>query len=214
MEDPIELRNWQISTRNDSIMCKKGDSRIRIPFMDTESCVWTNVLALDRSVLRLGIILTFALGIGLIVLAIYYYLKVRALDVMTKEKEYVIVGKSEKLQEIKDKIDEYRGKHGRAEDLKADKLLDSGDERIYDIVDEAMDEREGTLYGDIKACMRCGCPRVGPASVSEGGVPGVFELEGQYVCKNCGYVGTPLVFTNVKEYEEYVESLKNKESSD
>lgn len=60
--------------------------------------------------------------------------------------------------------------------------------------------------GPVHACMRCGSPRVRPANLSEGGIPG----GGQglaWICGRCGNRGPALEFGDATAYRQFVKGL-------
>lgn len=62
------------------------------------------------------------------------------------------------------------------------------------------------LEGAIQACLRCGSPRVRPASLSEGGIPGGGEGLA-WICDRCGRRGPALSFDDPTAYRAFVLSL-------
>lgn len=66
--------------------------------------------------------------------------------------------------------------------------------------------------GPVHACMRCGSPRVRPANLSEGGIPG----GGQglaWICVRCGNRGPALEFADATAYRQFVKGL-NEDADD
>lgn len=60
--------------------------------------------------------------------------------------------------------------------------------------------------GPVHACLRCGSPRVRPANLSEGGIPG----GGQglaWTCDRCGNRGPALEFPDATAYRQFVKGL-------
>lgn len=60
--------------------------------------------------------------------------------------------------------------------------------------------------GPVHACLRCGSPRVRPATLGEGGIPG----GGQglaWTCDRCGNRGPALEFPDATAYRQFVKGL-------
>lgn len=211
LENQIELRKWKININNNRIELKKGNITDMIHFMDIESCIWTRKPFFNKNFLKISVILIFAFGIGLIFIAIYFIFNSNGLDIQMKNKNYVIIHTKETLTRLQDEINKYRIRHGKMDAIEIDKTIEKGDEIISDLVEHYQKNVEKrSRYKDIKACSRCGSIDLKSVSVSDGGIPGVFDIQGQLVCKNCGLIGMPLPFSNIEEYKKYLKGLKFK----
>lgn len=202
---PIEMKNWNIQANNDTIEILKGDLKVTILLEDIESCLWTSKPRYSHTFLKTGVILIFAFGIGFILVAIYYLFNNAGLDIQTKYGNYIILDDKVRLSKIKKEINSFRISHGKIKAVEADKIIDMEDDSIYDLVDNVCEDKtESSYYEDFKACINCGSLKLKTVSVSDGGIPGTFEVQGQVVCKKCGFVGMPLLFSTKEEYEKYL----------
>lgn len=62
------------------------------------------------------------------------------------------------------------------------------------------------VEGPIRACIRCGSPRVRPANLSEGGIPGGGEGLA-WICERCGKRGPAIEFEDATAYRQFVKGL-------
>lgn len=60
--------------------------------------------------------------------------------------------------------------------------------------------------GAVHACMRCGSPRVRPANLSEGGIPGG-GAGLAWICDRCGRRGPAIEFADPTAYRQFVKGL-------
>lgn len=69
------------------------------------------------------------------------------------------------------------------------------------------------VEGPVTACLRCGSPRVRPANLSEGGIPGGGEGLA-WICDRCGRRGPALEFADATAYRQFVKGLNDPERDD
>ena len=60
----------------------------------------------------------------------------------------------------------------------------------------------------ITACPLCGSKNVGIGGIRDGVHPHEFL---KYACKNCGWTGFPLEFDDEKDYQKFLDELKNED---
>jgi hypothetical protein len=65
-------------------------------------------------------------------------------------------------------------------------------------------------FMEIKACPRCGSTRIFQGTMGDGVLTGYTSRQ---VCKNCGFQGMPLIFTDEQNYKKFLKGL-TKEQSD
>ena len=53
---------------------------------------------------------------------------------------------------------------------------------------------------DIYTCPRCGSKKIFQGRLKEGVLTGYTD---RYVCRDCGYQGSPLIFDNIDEYNKF-----------
>ncbi|RLF33541.1 MAG: hypothetical protein DRM98_02130, partial [Thermoplasmata archaeon] len=62
---------------------------------------------------------------------------------------------------------------------------------------------------EITACPKCGSTRIFQGRLKEGVLTGFFD---NYVCRDCGYHGSPIIFDDVENYKNFLKELEqNKE---
>jgi hypothetical protein len=64
---------------------------------------------------------------------------------------------------------------------------------------------------EIKACPRCGSTKIYQGTMGDGVLTGYTSRQ---VCRNCGYQGMPLIFTDEKDYKKFLAGLKKEQSAD
>ncbi|MBS3749763.1 MAG: hypothetical protein KGY67_08720 [Candidatus Thermoplasmatota archaeon] len=58
---------------------------------------------------------------------------------------------------------------------------------------------------EIEACPKCGSTKIYQGTIGDGVLTGYTSRQ---VCRNCGFQGMPLIFSNEKEYKKFLEGLK------
>lgn len=58
---------------------------------------------------------------------------------------------------------------------------------------------------EIKACPRCGSTNIYLGNLSDGVLTGFTSRQ---VCRNCGFQGMPLIFSNEKDYKTFLKEVK------
>lgn len=58
---------------------------------------------------------------------------------------------------------------------------------------------------EIKACPKCGSTEIYQGTLGDGVLTGYTSRQ---VCKNCGYQGMPLIFSNEEEYKRFLKGIK------
>ena len=64
-------------------------------------------------------------------------------------------------------------------------------------------------FMEIKACPKCGSTNIYQGTMGDGVLTGYTSRQ---VCKNCGYQGMPLIFSNEKDYKRFLEGLKKEKT--
>ncbi len=62
----------------------------------------------------------------------------------------------------------------------------------------------------ITACPKCGSRKIFQGKLKEGILTGYTPTK--YVCRNCGYQGSPLIFDSESEYKKFASELENHDS--
>jgi len=228
MTDRLELRGFRTRVRGSTLVATKGYQSVEVPLDTITSVLWARVNRLPAGVLRFGVLLILlpwaiialgtineyhvvlivfsnVAGLGLIIA--YHTLHLSAIDIEGEGGNYLVTGKREELKRLRRRIDAFRTRHGQREAVEEDRALDS-DIDVYDRVDSSTPEKDVSMYDDIDACVRCGSTNLGMASIAEGGIPGVFDISGQIVCRNCGLVAPALSFDSKEDHEAHVAALK------
>lgn len=60
---------------------------------------------------------------------------------------------------------------------------------------------------EITACPRCGSRKIYQGRLKEGVLTGYTPTT--YVCKKCGYQGSPIIFDSIDEYNKFLDELKS-----
>ncbi len=228
MTERIELRGYGTRVKGSTLTARKGDNVVRVRLDKVTSVLYTRVNRLPENAIRIGVlfilipwillglnvmfqvhillaVLSNIFGLGLIIG--YHTVLIWALDIETEDRTYLITGRKKVLLDLREAIDGYRSAHGQEQAVAEDRALDSDDD-VYDRIDSATEDDDVSMYDDIDACVRCGSRDLGMASIAEGGVPGVFDVSGQIVCRNCGLVAPALCFDNEEDYGAHIASLK------
>ena len=206
----IELRGYNIEVQESCIECINKASKIDIKLEDIESCLWTKAQRWKELSSYLEAIGSGEPGIGTLIWMIIATIKVNALDIQTRKGNYLLIDKKDKLHHIHNLIREYQKEHD-IEIARSEELLED-DMHIYDTIENIIiSENVVESIDVIKACPRCGSPSLKSTSVSEGGMPVGLETGDKNVCGNCGFLGTPLVFSNIEEYNIFRNTLEEKQ---
>ena len=60
---------------------------------------------------------------------------------------------------------------------------------------------------EIIACPRCGSRNIRQGTIRDGELGGYTTRD---VCKNCGYIGIPIIFDSEEAYEKFLEAISTK----
>jgi len=228
MAEREELRGFRTIIRGGTLIATKGDQVVKVRLDTITSVLYTRINRLPQTAQSTGVLLIllpwafFALtpmypihvmiavfsnilGLGLIIG--YHTIQTWAMDIETEDRNYVIAGRKKDLWGLRASIDEHRKKHGQEKAVEEDRALDS-DTVVYDRVDSSTLGEDVSMYDDIDACVRCGSTNLGMPSIAEGGIPGVFDVSGQIVCRNCGLVAPSLRFDRKEDHDAHVAALK------
>ncbi len=63
---------------------------------------------------------------------------------------------------------------------------------------------------EIKACPRCGSTKIFQGTMGDGVLTGYTSRQ---VCKNCGFQGMPLIFSNKEEYKKFLKGLEKEKKT-
>ena len=64
---------------------------------------------------------------------------------------------------------------------------------------------------DITACPKCGSRRIFQGRLKEGVLTGYSD---RYVCRDCGYQGSPIIFDTIDEYSKFLNDIKQNKNID
>jgi hypothetical protein len=82
------------------LVLRKGDLYVRIPPGEVRSAVWSRRDRYPRLLFRIGIVLLVALGLGVVLIALYYLSRYEALVITSGDREYALFGDRAGLEKI------------------------------------------------------------------------------------------------------------------
>lgn len=82
----------------------KGDRHVSLPYARIDSAGWERRHRYSRTVRNIGIVLLVAVGLGAVLIALYYLTAFDALVLASGEKEYQLSGDRALLEKVRSRI--------------------------------------------------------------------------------------------------------------
>jgi hypothetical protein len=98
-EDGFSLRLGETG-----LALRKGDRHVSLPYAGVDSAGWERRHRYSRTVRNIGIVLLVAVGLGAVLIALYYLAAHDALVLACGGKEYQLSGDRELLEKVRSRI--------------------------------------------------------------------------------------------------------------